>query len=401
MSETHVSEHHDDASLNLHRYGPAAALLGGVGLVAMLVGMFSGNVGAWQAYLFGWVVWASLSIGCLGLILLKHCVNGKWGLPVLRLMEAGASFTSFLILFILFLPILYTVLAGKDLLYPWADHAKAAADHVLHAKAWWLNSVGFTIRTIIYFVVFMSLAAYLRASTLRQDESRNDNERAKRTNLASPGIVLFMIVVTAAFTDWVMSLEPHWSSTIYGAWWAVGMSLMAFAFMTAIATLNKQRQPYQGVITSGWQRDVGNLMLAFTMLWGYTTLSQYLIIWSGNLPEFITYFVRRSENSWNAVGLAVMLGQFFIPFFALLVPRVKAQAPLLAKLCGWILVFRLVDMYYVIMPAMRPSPMPQFWDILAVVGVGGLWVFGFSVAVAKARLMPVYDPRISEAAHAH
>lgn len=396
-----MSETHEEGGLGLHRFGPAAALLGGVGVLATLVGMFSGNAGAWQAYLFGWLVWASLSLGCLGLVLLKHCVNGKWGLPVLRFLEAGASFANFAILLVLFMPILWTVLSGKALLYPWADHEAVARDHVLHAKAWWLNSVGFTIRTFIYFGIWIGLAAYLRASTLRQDESRNDNERAKRTNFASPGLVVFMISITFAFTDWVMSLEPHWSSTIYGAWWGVGAALMALAFVTAIATLNKEREMFHGIVTNNWQRDMGNLMLAFTMLWGYTTLSQYLIIWSGNLPEFITYFVRRSENRWNAIGLAVMLGQFFIPFFSLLAPRVKAQAPLLARLCGLILVFRLVDMYYVIMPAMRPSPMPQFWDILAVLGVGGLWVFGFSSTVGKARLLPVYDPRIKEAAHAH
>ncbi len=397
-----MSEMNGQPPLNIHRYQSAAGLLGGIGILVMLAGVFGNQEQAWQAYLFGWVVWTSLSLGCLGLMLLKHCVNGKWGLPVLRLMEAGASFTNLMIMFILFLPILSTVLMSKDVLYPWANPDTVAADHVLHAKAWWLNSIGFTIRAVIYFAIWMFMAAGLRASTLRQDASKNDNERALRTNWASPGLVVFMVSVTFAFTDWVMSLEPHWSSTIYGAWWAVGMCLMAFAFMTAIATLNKNQEPYRGIVTSNWMRDLGNLMLAFTMLWGYTSLSQYLIIWSGNLPEFITYFVNRSEGGWNAVGMAVMFGQFFIPFFCLLSPRVKAQAPLLAKLCGWILVFRVVDMYYVIMPAMRSTPMPSFWDFIAILGVGGLWVFGFSKAVSKSPLMPSYDPRLMEAnAHAH
>ncbi|MBC8066294.1 MAG: hypothetical protein H7Y17_15800 [Chlorobia bacterium] len=396
-----MSETHDQPSLNLHKYQSVAGLLGIVGVAVMLAGLFSGQQQAWQAYLFGWVVWVSLSVGCLGLILLKHCVNGRWGLPVLRLLEAGASFTNFLILLILFLPILYTVFEGKGVLYPWANPEKIASDHVLHAKAWWLNQIGFGIRTIIYFVIFMGMAAWLRASTLRQDQNKDDKERAFRTNLASPGLLVFMLVVTAAFTDWVMSLEPYWSSTIYGAWWAVGMTLMAFAFVTAIAALNKNQEPYKGIVTPSWTRDMGNLMLAFTMLWGYTSLSQYLIIWSGNLPEFITYFVNRSKGGWNAIGMATMLGQFFIPFFALLSPRVKAQAPLIAKLCGWILVIRLVDMYYVIMPAMRGTPMPSFWDFVAVVGVGGAWVYGFTKAVSRAPLMPSYDPRLTEAVHAH
>jgi hypothetical protein len=397
-----MSDMNETSKVSLHRYGPAAGLLGGLGILALLAGAFlAKDPAAWQAYLFGWVAWTSLSIGCLGLMLLKHSLNAKWGLPVLRLMEASASVTNFIILFLTFLPILYTVLSGNPVLYLWADHARVEADHALHAKPWFLNPTGYAIRTLIYFAIFIFFARKLSSSTIRQDASGDTREQQMRTNWASFGLVVFMLTVTAAFTDWVMSLEPHWSSTMYGAWWAVGAALGALAFLTITATLNADREPYQGVVTHSWTRDMGNLMFTFTMLWGYTTFSQYLIIWSGNLPEFVTYFVRRSEGRWNAIGLAVMLGQFFVPFFSLLSPRVKAQPQLLVKICGWILVFRLVDMYYVIMPAMRPTPMPSFWDIVALAGLGGLWAYGFSRAVAKAPLMPTYDPRLMEAAHAH
>lgn len=396
-----MSENHDQPGLSLSKYGSLAGLVALAGVAVLAFGLLSGGKEAWQGYLFGWLVWASMSLGSLGLILLKHTVNGKWGLPVIRLLEAGASFTNFLILFVAFIPIIFSVLRGDMLLYPWANAEKLHADHVLHMKAWWLNQAGFAIRTVLYFVIWMFMAAGLRASTLRQDKSKDDKERALRTNWASPGLAVFVLSITLAFTDWVMSLEPYWSSTIYGAWWVVGMSLMAFAFVTMIATLNKKREPYTGPVNSGWTRDMGNLMLAFTMLWGYTSLSQYLIIWSGNLPEFITYFVNRSNGGWNGVGMAVLFGQFFIPFFCLLSPRVKAQPPLLAKLCGLILVFRLIDMYYVIMPAVQKSPMPTLWAPLAVIGLGGLWFFGFTRSVARAPLMPSYDPRLQEAAHAH
>jgi hypothetical protein len=394
-------EHRELAEVRLHRYGPAAGLLGLIGTAVLIFGLISNQPSAWQAYLFGWVAWASLSFGCLGLMLLKHCLNAKWGLPVLRLMEAAASVTSFIVLFIAFLPILYTVLIGSDILYPWAKPENVAADHLLQGKAWYLNQIGFTVRAIIYFLICMFYASKMSASTRRQDQNGKEDERSMRANWASPGLVVFVLVMTFAFTDWVMSLEPHWSSTIYGAWWAVGVALMALAFVTIVACLNKEREPYAGIVTPSWTRDMGNLLLTFTMLWGYTTLSQYLIIWSGNIPEFITYFVRRSEGRWNAIGLAVMLGQFFIPFFALLSPRVKAQHMLLARLCGWILFFRLVDMYYVVIPAMRPTPVPSLWDFVALIGLGGLWVFAFSKAVAKSPLMPTYDPRLTEAAHAH
>lgn len=399
-----MSEHidpHDEPFVQMGKYKSIALLVGGIGVIALLAGLGSQNPMAWQGYLFGWLVWASLSIGCLGLMLLKHTVNGKWGLPVLRLMESGASFTNFLILFVAFIPALVSVLRGDMLLYPWANADKLHADHVLHMKTWWLNQPAFVIRTALYFGIWAFMASGLRASTLRQDKSRNDGERALRTNWSAPGLVVFALSVTLAFTDWVMSLEPYWFSTIYGAWWMVGSSLMAFAFVTLIASLNKQRAPFAGKVTPSWTRDMGNLLLAFTMLWGYTSLSQYLIIWSGNLPEFITYYVNRSNNGWNGIGMAVLFGQFFIPFFCLLSPRVKAQAPLLARLCGLILVFRVVDMYYVILPAIQKTPMPNMWALLGIVGLGGLWFYGFAKSVAAAPLMPSYDPRIQEAAHAH
>ena len=396
MAESHVVNRSTMA-----RLGPVSGLLGLVGIGIMIAGLIGNQAAAWQAYLFAWIVWLSLSLGCQGLMLLKHCLNAKWGLPVLRLMEAGASVLNLILLFVAFLPILYTVLAGNPILYPWADHVKAASDHMLHAKAWYLNATGFTVRALIYFAIWIFFSWKMTESTIRQDRSRDVREQSMRTNWASPGLVVFTLTVTFAFTDWVMSLEPTWSSTIYGAWWAVGMALSGLAFLTIIAVLNEDKDPYNGVVTHAWTRDMGNLMFTFTMLWGYTTFSQYLIIWSGNIPEFITYFVRRSEGRWNAIGLAVMLGQFFVPFFALLSPRIKAQPNLLIKICGWILVFRLIDMYYVIMPSMRPTPMPSIWDLVALVGLGGLWVFGFSKAVARAPLMPSYDPRLTEAAHAH
>lgn len=394
--------HEDQPNLSLHRFGPAAALAGLVGTGVVIAGMFSGTKEAWHAYLFAFVVWASLSLGSLGLLLLMHTVNGKWGLPVLRLLEAAASKRSLAILALLFTPILYTVLTGQGILYKWADPNVVAADHVLQAKSWFLNAGAFTIRAAAYFLLWFFLSGFLSASTLRQDKSMDTKERDKRANWAAPGIVLFVLSITFSFTDWVMSLEPHWSSTMYGVWWVVGMALMAYAFVTIIATLNKGKAPYTGIVTSDWTRDMGNLMLAFTMLWGYTSLSQYLIIWSGNLPEFITYYVNRSKGGWNAIGMATMLGQFFFPFFCLLSPRIKAQAPLLAKLCGWILVMRLLDMYYVITPAMRGTPMPSPWDFIALLGIGGLWTFAFCSTVAKSPLMPSYDPRLMEAsAHAH
>jgi len=397
MSETH----HETEPLSLHRAGPFAALVGIVGIIAILVGVTS-NPTVWHSYIFAFITFASLTFGSFGLLLLMHTVNGSWGLPVLRIFEAAANWRTMVLLFVLFLPILFTVVTNKGALYPWVDPVRIAADHVIQKKQAYLNPVGFTIRLFAYFLIWIGLSRLLQKSTLRQDETNFKREQDRRASWGAPGLVAFVLTMTFAFTDWVMSLEPHWSSTIYGAWWVVGMCLMAFAFVTIIATLNKDREPFAGQVTPSWTKDMGNLMLTFTMLWGYTSLSQYLIIWSGNVPETISFYVARSNHHWNAIGMATVLGQFFVPFFALLSPRIKAQPQLLAKLCGWILVMRLVDMYYVIMPAMRETPAPSAWDFIALVAVGGWWVWGFANSLKKGPLAASYDPRLLEVeAHAH
>jgi len=377
-------------------------LVGALGTIVTLAGMFGGNKVAWQAYLFGYIVWASLSLGCFGVLLLFHTVNGKWGLPVMRILEAGASKRNFGLLAALFIPFIVSIGRGDGYLYKWSDPAVKATDKVIQFKEPYLNLPFFLIRAALFFLLWMGLTGLLRRSTRKQDETGGMKETDRRSSWAAPGLVAFVLSITFAFTDWVMSLEPHWSSTIYGVWWVVGMALMAFAFVTIIATLNKDKAPYAGIVKPSWTRDMGNLLLTFTMLWGYTSLSQYLIIWSGNLGETISYYVQRSNNHWNAIGMATVLGQFFVPFFALLSPRVKAQSKLLAQICGWILVMRLLDMYYVVMPAMRDLPLPSFWDLVAIVGIGGLWTWAFSGAVKEAPLLPAYDPRLTEVeAHAH
>lgn len=193
---------------------------------------------------------------------------------------------------------------------------------------------------------------------------------------------------------------------MYGVWTVIGSALGALALTTMIVTLSKDSAPYKGIVKPALTRDLGNLMFALTMLWGYTSISQYLIIWSGNLPEYTSYFVNRSQGGWNAIGMALVLGQFFIPFMALITPRTKAVAKSLALVSGWILVMRLLDTYQLVMPAFqlstRPNPMPHWQDFVGVIGLGGLWVYAFSQGVKGAPLMPTYDARLTEAdAHAH
>jgi hypothetical protein len=293
----------------------------------------------------------------------------------------------------LFVPILL----GMPLLYEWTHPEIVKNDPVLLHKSSYLNSTGFIIRTLFYFGIWILLSYILRKSTLREDRTLDPSETAKRTNLSAPGLAVFVLTVNFAMTDWVMSVSPHWFSTIFGALFAVGQALAAMAFGTFIVTRFASYKPYSDIVTPSLTRDLGNLLFVFTLVWTYFALSQYLIIWSGNLPEFNTFYVARSKSYWLYLGAFNIIGQFAIPFFLLLAPRVKAIPKLLMGVAVWIFVMRFVELYWEVMPLFRLTP-PQWTDFAALVGVGGLWLAMFAAQVKKAALIPAYDPRLQEVA---
>jgi hypothetical protein len=391
--------------VKLERFAPAAGLLGLIGTIVSVVVMFMPGQDArnmTHSYLFAFVFWGAFALGCFGLTLLQHTLQAKWGLPVLRLFEAGGSTRMLFMFGILFVPIVATVVSGNPIIYKWASEANRQADHILHHREPYMNPVFWTIRWLGFFALWLLWSRRMRASTLRQDETKNFSEQQMRANWAAPGLVMFVLTVTFAFTDWIMSADVHWFSTMYGVWLITGMSLAGLALVSLILGVNAKRAPYEGIVTPRLTRDLGNLMIAFTMLWAYTSLSQYLIIWSGNLPEFTIYYVNRSRGWWNAIGAVTIIGQFFIPFLLLLSPRVKATPILLARLAGWILVMRLIDTYLVVVPTFRASAQPLWTDFVALIGIGGLWLYGFFSSLGKAPLLPTYDPRLLESeAHAH
>jgi hypothetical protein len=395
----------DRPGLNLAKLGPLGTIVGLIGAGAAAAVAWT-DPKASQSYLFAWFFFGMMSLGFLGFLCLHHTVRGKWGLPVMRIFEAGASPQVLITMAIAFLPVVIPVLSGKSSLYEWSHADVVANDPILQHKAPYLNPVFWTIRFVLFFLIWIGISNFLAKSTAKQDETGEYSNEQRRSQIAPPGLVAFFVTATFAATDWFMSLEPHWYSTIYGVWNVVGAGLMALSVTVLIVTTNKDREPYKGLITPKLTKDLGNLLFALTMLWGYTSLSQYLIIWSGNIPEYTSYFVNRRLEGWQGVGLALILGQFFIPFFALLAPRTKAVASNLAKVAGWILVMRLLDSYYMIMPSFqassRPTPMPQLWDFVAFIGVGGLWLMGFCLAMKSKKLIPTYDERLFEGdGHGH
>jgi hypothetical protein len=275
-------------------------------------------------------------------------------------------------------------------------------DNVLQHRANYLNWGFVLTRFIVYFAIWAIYAIFMRRSVKAQEVTGRFKEQQKRSNWCSPGLVFLVLSVTFAYTDWIMALDPHWWSSMYGLWFVAGMGLSAVSIGAIVSCLNADKAPYNQIITRDWTRDIGNLMFTFVMLWGYTNLGQYLIIWHGNLPETTTYLVNRSLGHWSILSFILVIGQFFIPFFALLSPTVKATPKLLAMVGIWILIMRMVDHFHVIEPFFRAEMHVTLQDLLAIIGVGSLWAWMFSLSVKRVPLMPTYDPRILEVPeHAH
>jgi hypothetical protein len=256
----------------------------------------------------------------------------------------------------------------------------------------------------------------MRRSTTKQDETKNFKLEAGRGSWGAAGLVMFFLTVTFAFLDWVMSMNPHWYSTMYGAWMIVGSSYGALALMTVIVCHYSEKEPYRSIVSPFLTKDLGNMLFVHTMLWGYTTLSQFIIIWNGNIPETTSFYKVRmatyppgmAGNYWAFVGFILIVGMFFIPFYSLITPRTKKYPSLLKKISIWMFLMAILNMFLIVVPSipkradMGPISPYLITDILAWLGIGGLWLAVFSATTKKAPLVPLYDTRLQEAkAHAH
>ncbi len=426
MTETQTSIHTDGTRVDFTKLGPAAGLLGIVLTIVSAIHAMQSPTNA-SSYLFGWIFWAGIAIGMLGLTLLHHTVRSTWMVPIMRLLEAGGGHVTLLIMMVLFLPMVIGVLQGQNGLSPyvWADPAVVKASKMLQHKALYLNPTGFTVRWVLYFALGAATALYMRNSTRKQDATKNFRLEAIRSSVGALALPFFVLSLTFAVTDWGMSLTPTWYSTMYGAWTMIGCVLAALAFCTYVVCTLGHRAPYNEVMSPKLTKDLGNMLFVFTMLWGYTALSQFLIIWNGNLPETTTYMVARSSSAkigmgntgnpvmgqlnWGLFGFIIVLGQFFIPFFTLLSPRTKRFTINLKKIALAIFIAHILDVYMLIMPSvstrakMGPiAGIDMLWDALAFFGIGGIWLASFAYQTKRASLLPEYDNRLQEAlAHAH
>ena len=381
----------DPVHLQIGQWQRWSLLAGIAGVLLAIAGLVLDREQFLRSYLFAYLFWTGMALGCLAILLLHHTVGGKWGMVIRRMCEAGARTLPYMI--VLLIPILVSL----PVLYIWA-RPEAVNDAGIQAKAAYLNVPGVIVRAVFYFVVWTFYAYRLSKWSADQDVSGDERLIGKMRSISAPGLVVFVFVTTFAFIDWIMSLEPHWFSTIYGVMFLVGQVLESFAFMIALLIVLSRRPPLRDFVTRQHLHDLGNLMFAFMVLWAYLSFSQFLITWAGNLPDEIPWYLKRLRGGWGWVALTLVVFHFATPFVLLLMRGVKRNADRLLKVCMLMLVIRVVDVYWVVEPAFYNQQIRIHWlDFVTPVAIGGLWLSAFFWQLKSRPLVPLKDPRLEGA----
>ena len=393
---------HDHAPVadgpTLDRLQRLAGIAGVVGLLGLLVGGVFDQAQFFRSYLFGFLFWWCAAIGCLSILMIQHLTGGWWGLTIRRLLEAGTRTVPLLAL--LFVP----VLVGLPKIYIWAQREVVAHDPILQRKELYLNPVFFAGRAIFYFIVWSALAHFLNRWSLRQDSGYTLADARRLRSLSGGGLVLLGFTITFAAVDWAMSLDPHWFSTIYGFMFMVGQALAALALCIVVLCVLARGETLAAVAKPTVVHDLGKLMLAFTMLWAYMHLSQFLIVWSGNLPEEITWYLTRLSGGWQVLAAALVVLHFALPFLLLLSRDLKRNLGTLGWVAAGMFFMRMVDLFWIVGPNLSghhgADAAPHFTlhlgDVAAVIGIGGVWLAAFARQLKGRPLLSATDPELPE-----
>jgi hypothetical protein len=365
-----------------------AAVVGISFLAACVIGAFVAPQQFFRSYLIGYLFVAGIALGALALLMIQHLITGGWGFVGRRPFEAATRTLPFLL--VAFVPLVF----GLSELYEWAVPEHVAGDQLLEHKAVYLNVTFFLMRTVIYFAVWIGLASQLNRWSRAQDRGEpTDLRRFQR--VSGVGLLVFGLTVSFASVDWVMSLEPHWFSTIYGMQFIAGMVLSALAFTVPVLVTLSKYEPLSRHIERKHYHDFGNLLLAFVLLWAYLAFSQYLITWSGNLPEEIPWYLSRTQGGWQYIGLLLVVFHFAVPFFVLLSRATKRSARILSRVAIAILVLRLVDLVWLVEPAFVSNLSIHWMDVAAPIGIGGVWLALYCRQLKALPVLPANDPRFS------
>jgi hypothetical protein len=372
-----------------------ALLVGLGGGLLCVVGYVQNPTQFFRSYLMAHLFWLWVSLGCLPILMLHHLVGGAWGVLIQRFLEAGTRLLPLMV--VLAMPLVF----GVHDLYVWTRPGGGGGHETAQFRHVYLQLPFFWWRAGFYFVAWLALAHFLNRWSRQQEQTQEAavvrSRRRRLALLSGGGMVLYGLTVTFAAVDWMMSLEPHWFSTIYGFLVISGQLVATMAFAIAMSGWLADVEPFASVMLPRYLNDLGNLLLAFVMLWAYCAFSQLLITWSGDLPEEIQWYLRRSHGGWNWLRLLLLLFHFAVPFFLLLSRAVKGQVRFLIWVAAMLFVAHLLDIYWLVMPAFFPEHLPLHWlDIVAPLSLGSLWLAGWIWQLKRRSLLPFHEPRLQE-----
>lgn len=385
--------HTDILPPDASRVARNALLVGIVALVLGVVSYFLAPQRFFQSYLFGYMYVLQFPIGCLGLLTIHHLAGGRWGYSIRRFLEAGAM--TFPLMAALAIPIVI----GMPVLFSWLDPEQLAEYELLRHKTPYLNAPFFIGRMVFYFVIWIGLGYLLNRQSIRQDEPDTPDpksvDRLKR--LSAIGLILLMLTGTFAVFDWMMSLQPFWFSSIYGVIYLAGCVISAMAFSLLVGRRLKDHAPISKLLTIDLFSDLSNWLLAFVSFWAYVSFSQYLILYSANLPETITWYLVRGDGGWQFFAIALVFLHFALPFGILLSRSNKRYLRLMVALAVFLLFMRSIDLFWHIMPAFHETISIHWLDFLMPIGMGGVWLWFFIRQLDRKPLVVQRDPRFQEA----
>jgi hypothetical protein len=374
-----------------NRIPVVAAVVALLGAVACAI-LGAGNP---KQFFFSWLVsflfFLSLALGALFFVLIQYAAQGGWGVVLRRIGET--IFSTIPVMAALFVPLLF----GLHDLYEWSHAEAVEHDALLAWKAPYLNVPFFLIRAALFFVIWSVIAVFYYRGSRSQDATGDHHVSARLRKLAGPSIIVLALTQTFASIDWIMSLTPHWYSTMFGVYFFAGSWVGFIALLSVVVPAMRGAGLLETVISPEHLQDIGKFLFAFTAFWAYIAFSQYFLMWYGNLPEETIFYKARMEGSWMQVSVLLLAGHFVAPFFYLMGRAVKRNGATLAVGGAWILAMHFVDLYWQVMPTLHPEGLnPSLLDVAALMAVGGSFVAAASWLLRRNALVPLRDPRLAE-----
>jgi hypothetical protein len=381
---------------DLARVGRRALAVGVVFAAISIVGLFANPAQFYRSYLVAFCLVLGVTLGSFAIETLHHMTGGAWGLVIRRILEASSRTLPLVALFAV--PLFF----GLPHVYPWADASRVASDEVLRHRAVYMNPTGVAVRLAFCFAAWSAFAFALSRLSKRQDEAPAQGLERRMQLVAAPGLAVYCLLITIVSIDLLMSTDPHWYSAIYGIYVVGGQAISGLAFTLLAVLFLAKREPFRSAVQERHVHDWGKLLFAFTMLWAYFAVSQLIIIWSGDLPEEITFYKARVAGGWLAVSLFLALFQFAVPFVFLLSANFKRNLGKLSVVAALVLFMRAVDLFWLVAPAYHPDGLSLHWlDFTLPVALFGLWLAAFVRQVGARPLLPVNDPNLAVALERH